>query len=247
MTTETKNGTAAGEKLTAVYIPFKTFVSSLVPLKEGVPPKLDRTAWRYSHIVNGQVLSAYKFLGLVAPDGTTRPTLKALVDKGLETQEGKDLFAVLLKERYPKVIALAAQNDTIANFQAAMRELGVSGTTLEKAIRFWVDAAKAVGFKYPTAWDNIPRSMGIGNPKKRRATVGGQESEQEDEFEIEDEEEKRKNTAIAGMTSKMQVQLHGAVVTLSVVTGDLIQLAANAEDLKWFQEVIGKFNERSNK
>ena len=57
---------AKTEQTAAVYIPFKTLQTSLEVLSQGIPQRLDRTAWpSFSGIVRSQTLSGYKFLGLV--------------------------------------------------------------------------------------------------------------------------------------------------------------------------------------
>jgi hypothetical protein len=55
------------------YLPYKTLLSSLENLGQGIPPKIDRSIWKNQPgTVQSQILSAYKFLGLM--NDTTGPT-----------------------------------------------------------------------------------------------------------------------------------------------------------------------------
>lgn len=228
-----------GEDLTAAYIPLKTFLTSITVFNEGLPPTLDRSAWpSFSNIVKGQVMGAYKFLGLVDRNGTVQPILKELVGKNLDTAEGKEVLARVLKDHYPKIMELATQTATPGSFQEEMRKLNVTGSTLEKAIRFWVDAAGLVGIKYPSSWQKIPRSS-TGSAKKKKVNLAGQIVDDGDGEEVDGEE---------GESSKRQgrmVQLPGATVTLIATTTDLHNLLAHPEELKWLQELIAKFDEKA--
>jgi len=61
------------------YLPFKTFLSSLDTLSQGVPPKLDRSCWKNQSGVNqGLIMSAYRFFGLVDPGDSSTDTLVTL-------------------------------------------------------------------------------------------------------------------------------------------------------------------------
>ena len=221
---------------TAVYIPFKTFQTSLDVFAEGLPPKLDRSAWpTFSGVVRGQVLSAYKFLGLVDKDGIVQPVLKDLV-ASKDAPEAKGILGVLLRNRYPRVAELGLQNGTIQNLQDALRELKVSGSTLEKAIRFWVDGAKFAGVRHPVTWEKIPRS--ISNPKSRKANGGSKKKLDGSKNDIPEDTDSK-----GGQESTKTVTLHGARVTLVVEVDNYFDLAAST-DMKWFQELLTKFNEK---
>ena len=221
---------------TAVYIPFKTFQTSLDVFTEGLPPKLDRSAWpTLSSVVRGQVLGGYKFLGLVDKDGAVQQELHELVETK-DTARGKEIVAELLTSCYPKIADLAEHNGTIQNLQDAMRELRVSGSTLEKAIRFWVDGAKYAGVRHPTSWEKIPRSINNARPRKPKGP--------------DDNKGSGSGAGLKGGTgqgSTTTVTLPGARVTLSVEVTDFIQLAAATDAMTWFQEVLAKFKEKDTR
>ena len=60
-------GAKTKKKRTVAYVPFKTFFTSIESLaSHGMPSIIDRTVWpNYSGVIQSQVLSAYRFFGLV--------------------------------------------------------------------------------------------------------------------------------------------------------------------------------------
>lgn len=228
------------DELTAVYTPFKTFQTSLLILGEGIAPKLDRTAWpSLSGIVRSQVFGAYKFLGLINKDGVVQPVLNELV-AARDSPQGKEVLASILKNRYPKVVELAGQNGTIQNLQDAMRELGVSGSTLEKAIRFWVDAAKFANIRYPSAWAKIPRTI-TGTKKRRVGSAAPGIDGLSERDPGKDPREKDPPDPKQGIGYVKTVSLGGiGTVTLSVSVNPLQLKGAYRS---WFYELTDKLDE----
>src|SRR6185437_6130915 len=67
-------------KLSPPYLPYKTLLSSLDNLGQGIPPKLDRSIWKNQPgTVQSQILSAYKFLGLMNDASGPTELLRELV------------------------------------------------------------------------------------------------------------------------------------------------------------------------
>ena len=65
---------------TVAYAPFKTFLSAIEVLEQGVPDNINRTVWpSYSGVMISQVLGAFRFLGLINQDGTPTENLHVLV------------------------------------------------------------------------------------------------------------------------------------------------------------------------
>src|SRR3972149_6616495 len=109
-------------KMVAPYFPYRTFLTSLDVLNEGVPEKLDRTVWRtQSGQAQSQTMKAYQFLGLIDQDGNVQPVLHELVS----AKDRRPLIKRLLEDKYAKVVALGAANASQADLETAMREKGV--------------------------------------------------------------------------------------------------------------------------
>ncbi len=84
-------------KLTPAYLPYKTLLSSLENLAAGIPPKIDRSIWKNQPgTVQSQILSAYKFLGLIDEQSQPTPTLKKLVENRTSPTEA---LKVIVEEK----------------------------------------------------------------------------------------------------------------------------------------------------
>jgi hypothetical protein len=216
---------------TAVYIPFKTFQTAVASLYQALPVKLDRSAWpSFSNLVQGQTLNAFKFLGLVDKDGSVQPVLKELVSENLDSSRFKSILADILKTKYGKVVALASQHGTIAQLQETMREYNVSGTTLDRAIRFWTEAARFSGVQYPTSWKKARIAPGSSRRRKGIQT-GISEGESGNNVGINSNQ---------GYIKTIMLQGGIGAVTLSVSVNPI---ELSGKNRVWFYELVDKLNE----
>jgi len=128
------------QKMTVPYAPFKTFLSAIETLEQGVPQRIDSSIWpSYSGAIRSQLLASFKFLGLVSDDGTPAQSLKQLV----ENKDGrKTALRKTLERSYPELIGMNLPTATPKQFGEAMRQYGVQGATLSKATSFFLQAAK---------------------------------------------------------------------------------------------------------
>lgn len=137
MATETLTG-----KRVAPYLPFITFLSSFDVFSQGVPPKLDRTLWRsQSGLLQGQIMNAYRFLYLVDDDDAATEYLSTMAttpEKRPETL--KDLieaqYVDVLSDHDLTKMTLKMLEDSFEKY------FSVSGATKQKAIAFFLKAAK---------------------------------------------------------------------------------------------------------
>lgn len=132
-------------KLSPPYLPYKTLLSSLENLGQGIPPKLDRSIWKNQPgTVQSQILSAYKFLGLMNDASGPTESLKELVQ---HRATPRDVMKKIIEARYKAILAhdLSIMTTTMLNseFETAF---GVESETKKKAVRFFLQAAKANGF-----------------------------------------------------------------------------------------------------
>jgi hypothetical protein len=133
--------------LVAVYLSFKTFQSAIANLRaHGLPNRLDRSAWASrSGMEQGQIYSAFKFLGLIDKLGNTQESLKKLVAVQENSNEEKAILKEILKQRYQKVFALNLETVTPMQFAEAIGSYNAGGSTRDRAIRFFIKAAAHVG------------------------------------------------------------------------------------------------------
>src|SRR6266568_4689610 len=85
--------------LVAPYLPWKTFFNSLDGFSQAVPPKIARSVWRQSGLMQGLLMGAYRFLGLIDTDDKPTGLLPVLVDPQTRQQAIGDV----LKASYSSV------------------------------------------------------------------------------------------------------------------------------------------------
>jgi len=127
------------------YLSFTTFRSAVQSLRaHGLPEKIDRTAWNSrSGGEQSQLLSGFKFLGLIDSGANTQPTLKQLVDATENSQQEKEILSAVLRQRYAKVFdELDLKTATIGQVQEKIGSYGPTGATLKRAARFFLKAAQ---------------------------------------------------------------------------------------------------------
>src|ERR1700733_9556715 len=93
-----------GTTSTPVYVPYATFVSALDSLKrDGVPGtgKIDKSLWdTQSGAIQGQLLIAFRFLGLIDEHNRVLPALPPLVEASPEDR--KPLLKKIIEDKYIK-------------------------------------------------------------------------------------------------------------------------------------------------
>src|SRR5882724_793520 len=87
--------------LPAPYLPFKTFLSSLDPFSQGIPPKIDRTLWNQSGFMQGLIMNAYRFFHLVDVNSKPSAEFQQLVKS--KNEERKAQIKKLLDVGYPEI------------------------------------------------------------------------------------------------------------------------------------------------
>ena len=131
---------AASAKTTpAAYLPFKTFISSVEALEHGLPKKLDRSMWRQSGIIQGQIMMALRFFSLIDENDQPTPALQRLVD-GKEKRAQQ--IAALLMHAYKSILDHDLTRTTPKMLEDLMGDYNVTGDTRRKAVAFFLRAAK---------------------------------------------------------------------------------------------------------
>lgn len=172
------------KKEVAAYIPWKTLLTATEVLEQGLPKQLDPSAFpTFSGSIKSWTLSAFRFLGFTDGSGVVQPRLREWIDD----KDGRpDLMKAILLERYPAVISLAAENGTANQMKDAIAALGVSGTTLGRAISFFIGAAKFAGIPLPPTWEKTRFAITTKKRTAKKGTARIEDGEEDDE-DIDDD------------------------------------------------------------
>jgi antitoxin component of MazEF toxin-antitoxin module len=137
---------AEPEKRVPPYLPFKTFISSLDSLSQGVPPRIDRTLWRsQSGVTQGLIMNAYRFFGLVEDEPSAHDKSTEELDQLAKHNEKRpETLRGLIEAQYWEVLG---EHDltkmTMKMLEDAFEKaFSVGGGTKQKAITFFLKAAK---------------------------------------------------------------------------------------------------------
>jgi Family of unknown function (DUF5343) len=168
------------KKPTVAYVPFKTFMSAIDALKPRVPVNINRTVWpSQSGVTVSQILGAFKFLGLISQTGEPASELHTLVEN-----EGsrKTIIRKLLLHRYSPLITNDLAKMDSRTLENAMRQYQVTGATLQKAITFFLQAARFA--EIPLSPYLAKKTRGPSNRKKKNPNfrLGTQEELGEPKF-----------------------------------------------------------------
>jgi hypothetical protein len=154
------------------YVPFKTFLTALDALEAGLPNQLDRSVWpSYSGAIQGQLLGAFRFLGLMDEGNCPTPALAELVSKRGARRE---LLRGLIESRYRTLVALDLTRTSPRQLDEALRQYGLSGATHKKALSFFLQAAQFAGMPLSVLLKAKTRTAAFGH--KRAATAAPPET-----------------------------------------------------------------------
>ena len=149
------------------YVPFRTFLSAIEGLEHGIPHQIDTSMWpTYSGAIKSQLVGSFKFLNLIDEAGVPTPWLKALAE---DKANRKIHLRKILESSYSKVVDVGLKQMTPKQFDDLMSEYGMEGSTHQKVVSFFLQAAK---------YADLPMSPLLGKKtrtgiRKRRA---GEES-----------------------------------------------------------------------
>jgi Family of unknown function (DUF5343) len=166
----------SNNKLTPPYLPYRTFLSSLEKLAEGVPPRIDRGIWKnQTGSIQSLIMGAYRFFGLI--DDQNKPT-KRLHDLVAHRDKPNDYVKSILEEKYAEVIKHNLSTMTEALIDEYFEDVfGVQGDTKRKCITFFLQAAKAVQIPLSKFLQSQVRVRTSGSRRKRRDETGDEVEE----------------------------------------------------------------------
>lgn len=147
---------------TPPYIAWRTLLNLIERLETDMPPQIDKTFLKGSNQSNTQTMNALKSLGLVGPDGSVTPRLIGLVEAGTSRPAA---VRKMLEEFYLEPVRLGTVNATPQQLDKAFEEYGVSGSTLRKAVSFYLKAAAYAAVPLSPHFKTPSKSA---TPRKRR-------------------------------------------------------------------------------
>lgn len=163
-----------GQKYSAPYLPFKTFLTGLDHLANiTIPTRIElSTFYDMSGHSRAQMLSALKFFKLVDKEGHPQPELSELAHN---KNDRAQLIRQFLEKFYPDVIALDLSKTTPSLLDKALDgpSYNVTGDTKKKAKTFLLNAATFAGYKPHTLLTKITRNRRKGAGKQAAAGSGG--------------------------------------------------------------------------
>lgn len=221
----------SAEQRAPAYIPFKTFLTAVETLEQGIPPTLDRSVWpSFSGGTQSQILGAFKFLGLIKENGKVEPILERLVNtKG---DERREVMREMIENSYPEAIQLAENNVSFAQLQEHFRGFGVQASTLEKVVRFYLDACEYTKIKCSPLWATAKKTSRRYTKKDEGST-------------IKPKERKRKGVSPDSdgkpSTEWRTIQLRSGGKFSYSLSVDLVTLSK--EDRDWLFNIIDQLNE----
>jgi hypothetical protein len=195
-----------------VYLSFKTFQSAVESLRtHGLPDSLDRTAFgSRSGGEQTQILSAFRFLGLLDENNRTQESLRALVKAEDNTAEEKGVLAALLKERYANAFALNLEAATPAQLDKAIKDYGAGGATIDRSVRFFLKACEHCGIKLSSRLTaRKPRSIST-------TSAGGDEQGEQPTIDRASRKRRKGETQHSASTHIKTVSLPNAGGTLTI-------------------------------
>lgn len=163
---------------TAPYVPFKSFVTALDRLKQGHPATIDGSFWHgFSGGLQRQMIAAMRSLCLLGESGEVTRELDTLAT----TEDRRALIAEMLRACYPVVFDIGLEHATPNQFNDALRQYNVSGTTLEKARSFFLQAARFAELTLSPGIQHLSKPG--SSPGRRRRAPNGRNREEMAESE----------------------------------------------------------------
>ena len=151
------------------YVPFKTFLTAIDALEAGLPNQLYRSVWpSYSGAIQGQLLGAFRFLGLMDEGNCPTPALADLVSKRGTRRE---LLRGLIERHYRTLVALDLTRTSPRQLDEALRQYGLSGATHKKALSFFLQAAQFAGMPLSVLLKAKTRTAAFGHKRAATAAV----------------------------------------------------------------------------
>jgi hypothetical protein len=167
---------------TPAYIPWKTFTNTLDTLAGHMPNRIDKSAFPgQSGAVQGQLILAFRFFGLIGDDGRPTDALHAVAVK--DEPARKLALRKLVENKYAALFALNLLKTTPSEFAEQMTSAyKVTGDTRLKATRFFLAATQYLGIDVsPLLQRDKTKPASNGGTTRKKRTVRAKPDEPDDD------------------------------------------------------------------
>jgi hypothetical protein len=157
------------DKPAPAYIPWRTFGNFIKSLRETrMPTQVNRSLMNnLSYSTQAQLLAALRFLELIDSQGSPLPILSRIVDAS-ETDESA-IIKELVERRYAFVFSsLDLERVTTEEIEKQFRQEGITGSTVTRAVAFFLGAAEAAGFTLSPHLKKRTKGVNASAPRQRR-------------------------------------------------------------------------------
>jgi hypothetical protein len=197
----TTNPTKDAEaKLLPPYVSFQSVKTALAQFKEhATPDRIDRSVLtNFSGAIGGQILTAFRFLGLTDANGHSTDALRELV-KAFGTDAWPEALTQILKKAYAPIFALNLASCSPSQFMEKFKgTYQGADDVIRKSITFFLNAASDA--KIPvSAFIMKARKPRSGPTKKRPPRVNGGAQQQAELREEEPDAEEEVETPPASL------------------------------------------------
>lgn len=227
----TINDESAAQATPAAYLPFRTFLGAIEALQHGIPKRIDRTIWRsQSGVVQGQIMMALRFFGLVNSEDEPTTALHRFVDSPEKRSEN---IRALLHHAYRDLIDRDLTKMSPKMLEEAMEQYSVSGDTKRKAVRFFLQAAKFADLPmHPLLSGQVRNTSGTRRKRTKVREIG---------VHVEDQAQPQEVSSSAQQRNITNVDLKSGGKLTLIINVDLISLSS--EDRTFVFGMIDKFKE----
>lgn len=140
----TRTGDQEVARWTPPYISWAILARLIERLETNPPPRIDRTILTGSNQTRSQTILALKALELIDSEGALTEPFTTLIAAG---DSRPAMVHSLLKRFYKGPVRLGRVNGTQQQLEEEFRDYGVSGSTVRKAISFFLKAAEYAGLQ----------------------------------------------------------------------------------------------------
>jgi hypothetical protein len=188
------------------YVSYKLFTRFLNGLRDHLPARIDRSILSgMSGGAQSALISTFEFFGLIDGSGAPTAALEHLV--GVSGGAYNSALLNLLKAKYAFLDDLDLKRATASQVHEAFRNQGIAGSTVVKAMAFFLAAAKDAGLEV---------SKHVKPPTVVRSTTPKRNSSQRNSNRDEDEDDEEEEPAQGGhsFTSDVHPALAGVLMQL---------------------------------
>ncbi len=227
----------SGVKTGPAYVPYKSFRNFINNLADiGIPARIDRSVVsNLSGSTQAMLLSALRFLKLTDDEGKPTKKLHELVEAGDKYGE---VLAGVLTGAYPFLAekGLDITKATLHQLEEQFKDYGLGGSTVDKAVAFFLTAAKDAGLSLSQHLK--PKRFRSGDAHKAKARAGAKKRTRGHTNDADEEDDGVSYAAPEG-TEKFEIPIPGKPAAVVMLPKNLSQ-----EDWEMLQGILGLYAKR---